>query len=413
MTIESIMYFALGVLAAALVALIIMPAIWRRAVRLTKKRIEAATPITLSEFRADKDQLRAEFALSTRRLEMSVEALRKRLSEQMGDIGRKKSDLAALKNERDEHLSIVGELEEREAELRDRVFELEKEGMALADTLTRRDADYGQKLAELEATRAALRANLPVGLGIEEASLSGDYEPDVEALLAALAVERKRTHFLEEQARGLIGQLERLDRRAVESSAAILELRKSLAFKDDTASQTSQELASAEVRIASAETRLNALLEETSELVSGGDVKREQLLAEKLSMEAQLNQLRERVMSVESTLMGDWDTERLEQAQLRERLNDIASEVSRLVYAVDGHAAPDPEESLFDRVQRFADDGLNVDQFPANAGALVGAHGRAGNGKPGNGFGGTGAGGNGHSVVSDRMAALREIQSRH
>jgi hypothetical protein len=59
MNIESMMYFALGALAAALVTLLIMPAIWRRAVRLTKKRIEAATPITLAEFRADKDQLRA------------------------------------------------------------------------------------------------------------------------------------------------------------------------------------------------------------------------------------------------------------------------------------------------------------------------------------------------------------------
>jgi hypothetical protein len=76
MLIENMMYFALGLLVAGLIALIIMPAVWKRAVRLTKRRIEAATPITLSEFRADKDQLRAEFALSTRRLEMNVEAHR-------------------------------------------------------------------------------------------------------------------------------------------------------------------------------------------------------------------------------------------------------------------------------------------------------------------------------------------------
>ena len=82
MSIESMMYFALGALASALVMLMILPAVWRRAVSLTRKRIEAATPITLAEFRADKDQLRAEFALSTRRLEMNVEALRQRLSEQ-------------------------------------------------------------------------------------------------------------------------------------------------------------------------------------------------------------------------------------------------------------------------------------------------------------------------------------------
>ncbi len=66
MGIENIMYFVLGLLVSAgLVALTIMPAVWRRAVRLTKKRIEAATPMTMAEFRADKDQLRAEFALST------------------------------------------------------------------------------------------------------------------------------------------------------------------------------------------------------------------------------------------------------------------------------------------------------------------------------------------------------------
>src|SRR5690349_17942790 len=82
MLIENIMYFALGLLVAGLLALVIMPAVWRRAVRLTKRRIEAATPITMAEFRADKDQLRAEFALSTRRLEMNVETLRKRLAEQ-------------------------------------------------------------------------------------------------------------------------------------------------------------------------------------------------------------------------------------------------------------------------------------------------------------------------------------------
>src|ERR1700710_1173799 len=125
MSIESIMYFALGALAAGLVMLMILPAIWRRAVRLTKKRIEAATPITLAEFRADKDQLRAEFALSTRRLEMNVEQLRKRLAEQLGDASRKKSDISNLRGERDDQLTVVRELEEREATLRNRILDLE------------------------------------------------------------------------------------------------------------------------------------------------------------------------------------------------------------------------------------------------------------------------------------------------
>ena len=123
MVIENIMYFVLGLLAAGLVALIILPAVWRRAVRLTKKRIEAATPVSMAEFRADKDQLRAEFALSTRRLEMTVESLRGRLAKQLGDVNQKRSDLSALLAEREKHVSIVAEMESREAELRARVID--------------------------------------------------------------------------------------------------------------------------------------------------------------------------------------------------------------------------------------------------------------------------------------------------
>ena len=40
----------------------------------TTRRMEAATPLSMAEIQADKDQLRAEFAMSARRLEMSVRA---------------------------------------------------------------------------------------------------------------------------------------------------------------------------------------------------------------------------------------------------------------------------------------------------------------------------------------------------
>jgi chromosome segregation ATPase len=404
MSIESMMYFALGALVSLLVMLLIMPAIWRRAVRLTKKRIEAATPITLAEFRADKDQLRAEFALSTRRLEMNVEALRKRLSEQLGDVSRKRTDLAQLKSERDDHLAVVRELEEREAELRNRILDLERESTDLAQRLRMRDRELAERTSDLANTRQAIRLKLPPSLREGEKSLTGNYDEDIDELMTALAVERKRADFLEQQARGLLSHLEKLDKRSVDTNAAMNELRKNLAARDDAVANAGQELVEAEVRIANAESRLNALLDETTQVVANGAAKTEQLLAEKLSLEAQVEQLREKVASVESQVLADWDTDRLEQSHLRERLNDIASDVSRLVYAVDNHAEPDPEESLFDRVQRFADDGRKVETFPvkvANAPRPApaappqpAAPARSGS-------------------VADRMAALRELQGRN
>ncbi|HEY0918220.1 hypothetical protein [Devosia sp.] len=393
MVVENIMYFVLGALLAGLAALIVMPAVWKRAVRLTKKRIEAATPITMAEFRADKDQLRAEFALSTRRLEMNVEALRRRLADQLRDINRKKSELGGIKGERDNHLQVVRELEEREAELRRRVLELEKEGADLAQRLRMRDREFADKVTQLEEARALIRDKAPRGFDVDGKTLSGDYNRDVDDLLERLEIERRRASFLETQNRTLIAQLEAADRRSVEAAAEAAELRDSVARQQDAETAINGELIEAEARIADAENRVNTLLEETAKIVEIGEQRQGQLLAEKLSLEDELEALRRKVATVEATIMADWDTERLEQSHLRERLNDIASDVSRLVYAVDGHGLPDSEESLFDRVQRYADDGTALDEFPVS-GALAAQHSGAAAGE---------------RAVSDRLQAIKQI----
>ena len=388
MVIENIMYFVLGLLAAGLVALIILPAVWRRAVRLTKKRIEAATPMTMAEFRADKDQLRAEFALSTRRLEMNVEALRRRLADQLRDINRKKNELGGIKGERDSHLQIVRELEEREAEARRRILELEKEGADLAQKLRMRDRELGEKSSQLDAARTVIRGNAPRAFAIDGKSLSGDYNRDIEDVLSRLEVESKRSEFLENQNRTLITQLESSDKRAAAVIATAAELREKLARQDDTGTDRDNELVAAEARIADAESRVSAILSETTRIVADGDQKRDLLLAEKLTIEDEMEKLRGKISGVEHTVMADWDTDRIEQSHLRERLNDIASDVSRLVYALEGNGLPDSEESLLDRVQKFVDMAEDPQPTPI----------RGPNAKPSEG------------AVSDRLKALRELQ---
>ncbi|HHY51555.1 MAG TPA: hypothetical protein GYA10_17625 [Alphaproteobacteria bacterium] len=398
MLVENIMYFALGVLVAGLLGLMIMPAVWQRAVRLTKKRIEAATPITMAEFRADKDQLRAEFALSTRRLEMNVEALRRRLADQLRDINRRKTELGGMKNERENHLAVVRELEEREGELRRRILELEKESADLAQKLRMRDREYAEKVSQLEAARETLRGNMPRAFAVDGRALSGDYNADVDELLQLLEMERKRASFLEAQNRTLLGQLESSDRRTADATAAAAELRASLARKEEAAVASQNELIEAEARIADAESRVNEILEQTARIVETGEQQHSQLLAEKLSLEEEVERLRVKVLTVESTVMADWDTERIEQSHLREKLNDIATDVSRLVYALEGHGLPDSEESLFDRVQRYADDGVELEEIPVGS-APAPKPAAPVTASPG-------------SSVSDRLTALRDIQDR-
>jgi len=98
--IEPIMYFVIGFLLAALIALAVIPLVHNRAVRLTVRRLEAALPQSMLEVTAEKDQLRAEFAMSTRRLEVKVEELNNRLASQLVELGKKDAAINRFKIER-------------------------------------------------------------------------------------------------------------------------------------------------------------------------------------------------------------------------------------------------------------------------------------------------------------------------
>src|ERR1700738_3413584 len=125
--IEPIMYFGLGFLAAALIGLIIVPFVHGRAVRLTVRRLEAATPLSMAEIQADKDQLRAEFAMSTRRLEMSVDQLKTKTTSQLAALGTKGGASNRLKAELGEKTATIFALEARDKALRDQLRASEEE----------------------------------------------------------------------------------------------------------------------------------------------------------------------------------------------------------------------------------------------------------------------------------------------
>ena len=78
--IEPIMFFGIGFLVAACSGC-------ARSARAQPRRAAdhaaagGATPLSMAEIQADKDQLRAEFAMSTRRLEMSVEQMKAKTHE--------------------------------------------------------------------------------------------------------------------------------------------------------------------------------------------------------------------------------------------------------------------------------------------------------------------------------------------
>src|SRR6201999_1785682 len=112
--IEPIMYFGIGFLVAALIGLVVVPLVHGRAVRLTMRRLEAATPLSMAKIHADKEQVRAEFAMSARRLEMSVEQLKNRTTSQLADLGKKTDAINRMKIKLGEKNATIFSLEARE-----------------------------------------------------------------------------------------------------------------------------------------------------------------------------------------------------------------------------------------------------------------------------------------------------------
>ena len=147
--IEPIMFIGIGFLVAGLLVIGVIPLVHARAVRLTLKRVEALTPMSMAELQADKDQLRAEFAMSTRRLEMSVEQMKSKTATQLAEIGKKSEAVGRLKIELGEKTAVLYELEAREQMLTESLGATEQE-------LTARTASLQETERALAETRAEL-----------------------------------------------------------------------------------------------------------------------------------------------------------------------------------------------------------------------------------------------------------------
>jgi hypothetical protein len=94
--IEQAMIFALGFLLAGLLALAIAPAFWRRALRLSTRRLEMLLPLSSREIIAERDLMRAEFAVDRRKFEQEAESLRATRAADMAEIGRRAAAFVTL-----------------------------------------------------------------------------------------------------------------------------------------------------------------------------------------------------------------------------------------------------------------------------------------------------------------------------
>jgi hypothetical protein len=98
-TVQSVMLVALGFLAASLLGLLVASAFWSRAVRLTTARIKQSMPVSEPEIRADRDRLRAEYAIKVHKLETQLDQAKLSRARQHIEINRRDASISTLETD--------------------------------------------------------------------------------------------------------------------------------------------------------------------------------------------------------------------------------------------------------------------------------------------------------------------------
>jgi len=368
--IEPIMYLAIGFLVSMLFGLMIVPLVHNRAVRLTTKRMEAATPLSMAEIQADKDQLRAEFAMSARRLEMSVEQLKNKTTSQLAELGKKTDAINRMKVELGEKNATIFQLEAREKAVKEQLRATEEEFTAKTDSLRSAEQALREKQADLTRLSADLndRSVMAESRQVELVAVRAQIEQlksrvteaereysstqtrltqersDSANVSRELGEARSRVENLSQRVtdldRQLIAQVkeaEMLGNRVNELEARLSTQGKLLTEREYENSQLKQSGEMAERTIRDLRMEIAALNE------GGRSPGVEKLRAEKAAAEEQLRIAREErarlqrdMNAIQQQAESSWQTERMENALLRERINDIAAEVAKLAMQLEG-----------------------------------------------------------------------------
>src|ERR1700710_655592 len=372
--IEPIMYLAIGFLVSMLFGLMIVPLVHNRAVRLTTRRLEAATPLSMAEIQADKDQLRAEFAMSARRLEMSVDQLRNKTTSQLAELGKKSDAINRMKIELGEKNATIFSLEAREKAVKEQLRATEEEFSAKTEMLRGAGTALTDKQAELakinhELSDRSMMADsrqvelVAVRTQIEELkSRVGDAEKEFTATQARLAQERSESENATRELSEARNRVENLSQRVTDLDRQLIVQVKEAEMLGNRVNDLEGRLATQGKLLAEREYENNQLKQaneaadrttkelrgDIAALSSGGNSPAiEKLRTEKAAVEEQLRiarderaKLQRDINAIQQQAESSWATERMENALLRERINDIAAEVAKLAIQLEGPNSP-------------------------------------------------------------------------
>jgi len=95
-----------------------LPAFWRRAMRLSMRRLQMLAPLTREEAIAERDLLRADFALRERRIEQAMEAVKATKAKDLRELGQRAARIFELDGKLKKSEAGARELERQLGETR-------------------------------------------------------------------------------------------------------------------------------------------------------------------------------------------------------------------------------------------------------------------------------------------------------
>ena len=374
MILEAVLYFVLGFLSAALLALMVAPAIWNRAVVLTKKRIESSVPLTLNEIQADKDQLRAEFAMSTRRLEMSVEELKNKASNQLIEINRRRDEVNKLDQINKERLSEFKKLELRSQEVAQGLDTREKKLSSLIEqheslqaehkilleevhTLrsTSSDTQQALKTAEIELTASNATVEALKGTVSTFDMSEDDKTKRVSKLLDEkrvlndkLAASKQEIKQAREKAKAIETELKSAKKNFEKQLKTLQKASRSNADVDTSISELTSQLIDEKAKSVELEAKLAKYALQTEALLNDASNENVEAIVatlrdeidEKSSAMRNLRNANDKMKleldAFKNSADQDWTDERQEKAYMRERINDLAAQVAAMTANLEG-----------------------------------------------------------------------------
>ncbi|MFN3891517.1 MAG: hypothetical protein ACK4MV_14050 [Beijerinckiaceae bacterium] len=378
------MIFALGFLFAGLLTLMFLPAIWRRAIRLSQRRLEQRLPVSMAEVAAERDQLRAEFAIERRRIEQANEALVETRAKDLSELSRRGARIAALQGEveslgaRVSALSAsLAEAEHRAAHAEGVWSALEKEvldstalsqrrmedsaalqrGLLAASDLaeTRRAelAGLGTQVEALRAERDDLRRDLAQAqLQLaEKASAAELFAKERDFTRSALAAANQRREALQKE-------VEDLNARLAEREQDLREAQRARARMSNEIADQTRAIEAGKATEVTLRAQSDAAQEAQREEARRNAERLQAARAERDALEGALDAARREARSLRDELAaarhavagealraGDDDI-------LRQAISDLGAEVLRLTKALERQAG-DSDATPADRIQRL------------------------------------------------------------